>query len=313
MLGLQNEREWAAFCAKVLQKPALAADPRYANNSKRSAARDELRALIIAEFATLSADDVVRRLDDAQIANAQVNDMKAVWDHPQLRARRRWLEVDSPAGQDPGFAPARRRWRTRCTPPARCLRWGRTPMPFSPISVTRRKRSRNFAPRERYDTLSIPDLPMSLPTSYLFVPGDRPDRFAKALAAGAGAVILDLEDAVSPEAKPAAREHIRAWSASQATRNAHVIVRINDTATSWFEADLELVRTCAMRAVMLPKAECTADIARCMAALPDGGFVIPIIETARGVLDVEDVAAAPGVQRLAFGTLDYAVDVRFVG
>ncbi len=154
---------------------------------------------------------------------------------------------------------------------------------------------------------------MSLPTSYLFVPGDRPDRFAKALAAGAGAVILDLEDAVSPEAKPAAREHIRAWSASQATPNAHVIVRINDTATSWFEADLELVRTCAMRAVMLPKAECPADIARCTAAQPDGGFVIPIIETARGVLNVEDVAAAPGVQRLAFGTLDYAVDADLSG
>ena len=59
----------------------------------------------IAEFATLSADDVVRRLDDAQIANAQVNDMKAVWNHPQLRARLRWLEVDSPAGRIPALLP----------------------------------------------------------------------------------------------------------------------------------------------------------------------------------------------------------------
>ena len=105
MLGLQNEREWAAFCAKVLMKPELATDPRYLNNSKRSAARDALRALIVAEFAQLSADDVVRRLDDAQIANAQVNDMKAVWDHPQLRARRRWLEVSSPAGKIPALLP----------------------------------------------------------------------------------------------------------------------------------------------------------------------------------------------------------------
>ena len=105
MLGLQNEREWAAFCAKVLMQPELATDPRYVNNSKRSAAREQLRALIVAEFAQLSADDVVRRLDDAQIANAQVNDMKAVWDHPQLLARRRWLEVDSPAGRIPALLP----------------------------------------------------------------------------------------------------------------------------------------------------------------------------------------------------------------
>jgi citrate lyase subunit beta / citryl-CoA lyase len=154
---------------------------------------------------------------------------------------------------------------------------------------------------------------MTLPTSYLFVPGDRPDRFAKALAAGAGAVIIDLEDAVAPETKPAAREHIRTWGTSQPAPSMHVIVRINDAATSWFEADLELVRACAIRGVMLPKAERASDIARCMAMLPRDGFVIPIIETARGVLGVDGVAAASGVQRLAFGTLDYAVDVDLSG
>jgi itaconate CoA-transferase len=105
MLGLQNEREWAAFCAKVLQRPELATDVRYSNNSRRSAARDALRALIVEEFSTLTADEVVRRLDDAQIANAQVNDMKAVWEHPQLRARRRWMQVDSPAGPIPALLP----------------------------------------------------------------------------------------------------------------------------------------------------------------------------------------------------------------
>jgi citrate lyase subunit beta / citryl-CoA lyase len=154
---------------------------------------------------------------------------------------------------------------------------------------------------------------MTLPTSYLFVPGDRPDRFAKAIAAGAGAVIIDLEDAVAPDAKPAAREHIRAWSKAQQAPSAHVVVRINDAATSWFEADLELVRACAIHAVMLPKAERSADIARCVAALPSDGIVIPIIETARGVLAVDEVAAAQGVQRLAFGTLDYAFDVDLSG
>jgi citrate lyase subunit beta / citryl-CoA lyase len=154
---------------------------------------------------------------------------------------------------------------------------------------------------------------MTLPTSYLFVPGDRPDRFAKAIAAGAGAVIIDLEDAVAPEAKPAAREHIRTWSNGDAAARADVVVRINDAATVWFEADLDLVRACGIRGIMLPKAERAADIARCLAALPGDGFVIPIIETARGLLAVEDVATASGVQRLAFGTLDYAVDVDLSG
>lgn len=105
MLGLQNEREWAAFCAKVLLRPHLATDARYSTNSKRSAAREELRALIVDAFSGLSAEEVVRRLDDAQIANAQVNDMRAVWAHPQLRARRRWRAVDSPAGPIPALLP----------------------------------------------------------------------------------------------------------------------------------------------------------------------------------------------------------------
>jgi crotonobetainyl-CoA:carnitine CoA-transferase CaiB-like acyl-CoA transferase len=105
MLGLQNEREWAAFCTKVLRRPELAQDPRYAGNAKRNAARDEVRALIVEAFATLDADEVVRRLDEAQIANATVNDMHTVWAHPQLTARRRWTEVDSPAGRIPALLP----------------------------------------------------------------------------------------------------------------------------------------------------------------------------------------------------------------
>jgi itaconate CoA-transferase len=105
MLGLQNEREWAVFCDKVLQQPQLAADTRYSSNSKRSAARDELRRMIIEVFAQLSAAEVVQRLDDAQIANARVNDMHDVWDHPQLRARKRWRDVESPAGSIPALLP----------------------------------------------------------------------------------------------------------------------------------------------------------------------------------------------------------------
>jgi len=105
MLGLQNEREWGAFCAKVILRPDLATEPRFASNSKRSAARDELRALIVDAFASLTADEVLRRLDDAKVANAQVNDMHDVWQHPQLRARNRWREIDSPAGRIPALLP----------------------------------------------------------------------------------------------------------------------------------------------------------------------------------------------------------------
>ena len=105
MLGLQNEREWALFCKTVLEQPDLANDARFSTNSKRSAARDDLRKIIIDAFARLTAQQVVERLDRAQIANAQVNDMHAVWDHAQLEARGRWREVDTPAGRVPALLP----------------------------------------------------------------------------------------------------------------------------------------------------------------------------------------------------------------
>ncbi|HEX9277711.1 MAG TPA: CaiB/BaiF CoA-transferase family protein [Casimicrobiaceae bacterium] len=105
MLGLQNEREWTVFCKTVLQWPELANDPRFSTNSKRSAARKELRAIIVNAFARLTAEKVVERLEEAQIANAQVNDMHAVWEHPQLKARNRWREVSTPAGQVPALLP----------------------------------------------------------------------------------------------------------------------------------------------------------------------------------------------------------------
>lgn len=98
MLGLQNEREWAAFCDTVLQRPALAKDERFASNSDRSAARAELTGVIEDAFADLSAADVVERLEEARIANARVNDMADVWGHAQLKARNRWREVASPVG-----------------------------------------------------------------------------------------------------------------------------------------------------------------------------------------------------------------------
>jgi itaconate CoA-transferase len=105
MLGLQNEREWVLFCEKVLLKPELARDPRFATNSKRSAARAELRAIIVESFAALTAQQVVERLDAAPIANARVNTMRDVWDHPQLKARGRWTEVQTSAGSIPALLP----------------------------------------------------------------------------------------------------------------------------------------------------------------------------------------------------------------
>ena len=105
MLGLQNEREWASFCAKVLQQPQLATDERFTANYKRVAERTALRRIIVDAFAPLTGAEVVARLELAQIANAQVNTMKDVWAHPQLRARGRWTEVGSPAGLVPAMLP----------------------------------------------------------------------------------------------------------------------------------------------------------------------------------------------------------------
>ncbi|HMN74914.1 MAG TPA: CaiB/BaiF CoA-transferase family protein [Burkholderiaceae bacterium] len=105
MLGLQNEREWAAFCKVVLQRPELATDERFASNTKRVANRQTLQMLIGEVFGALDAEQVIARLDAAQIANARMNDMHEVWQHPQLQARRRWTEVAAPGGPIPALLP----------------------------------------------------------------------------------------------------------------------------------------------------------------------------------------------------------------
>jgi itaconate CoA-transferase len=105
MLGVQNEREWAVFCRDVLHRSELAGDERFASNSKRVAHRDALHAIIAEAFATLDASEVITRLDAAQIANAGVSDMHDVWSHPQLAARQRWRDIDTPAGRVPALLP----------------------------------------------------------------------------------------------------------------------------------------------------------------------------------------------------------------
>lgn len=105
ILGLQNEREWAIFCDQVLLMQELKQDERFSANVKRSANRKILRQIIVETFADLKAAEIVERLDRAHIASANVNDMHGLWNHPQLKARQRWVEIDSPAGMLPALLP----------------------------------------------------------------------------------------------------------------------------------------------------------------------------------------------------------------
>ena len=147
------------------------------------------------------------------------------------------------------------------------------------------------------------------PRTYLFVPGNRPERFAKALASGADAVILDLEDAVADEAKSAARDAIASWAASAVpTERERTVVRINAATSAWHGDDLHMLREAGLSILMLPKAESVAQLDAVCAALP-GARVLALIESARGVAEVDAIARGAGVERLVFGTLDLALDL----
>ncbi|THD84700.1 CoA ester lyase [Aliigemmobacter aestuarii] len=137
----------------------------------------------------------------------------------------------------------------------------------------------------------------------LFVPADRPDRFAKAAASGADAMVLDLEDGVAAGAKAQARQAVTAGFTGLP-----VILRINAAGTEWHKADLAAAGAGGFAAVMLPKAEDPAGVAAVLAALP-AVPLIPLIETARGLAGARALAALPGVVRLAFGSLDFCADM----
>lgn len=141
--------------------------------------------------------------------------------------------------------------------------------------------------------------------SYLFVPGDRPERFDKALASGAHAVILDLEDAVQPERKPEAREAVRTWLA-QAGKP--VWIRINQADSAWHEDDCSLLDSPAVRGVMLPKAQDVPGLQRVTGRLRAGQHVIPLVESVTGWFEALPLARVPGVLRLAFGSVDFQSD-----
>lgn len=139
----------------------------------------------------------------------------------------------------------------------------------------------------------------------LFVPGDRPDRFAKAAASGADAVIIDLEDAVAPDKKADARAGLR-----QLTRlPVPVYVRVNAPTTPWYEADIVALRGLPIAGVMLPKTQHPGEPVHVVFMLGELMEVIALIESALGLSNAREIAKAQGVTRLAFGSLDFAVDM----
>ncbi len=141
-----------------------------------------------------------------------------------------------------------------------------------------------------------------LSRSLLFVPGDRPDRFIKAINTGADEIIIDLEDAVSPESKAFAREATAAWLVEGNTAG----VRINAADTDWFSNDLHMLKTYSTATVMLAKAD-RDSIGRVVEALP-GRRVIALVETVKGYMELRQLAATSGVVRIAFGSVDFGVE-----
>jgi citrate lyase subunit beta / citryl-CoA lyase len=144
---------------------------------------------------------------------------------------------------------------------------------------------------------------MTPPRSYLFVPGNRPERFAKAYSSGADAVIVDLEDAVPPGEKPAARTNAAAWVSPEHP----VLIRVNGPDTEWFRDDIAFCSTTGVTGVVLPKADRLEDIQSIETS------VLPIIETARGFCNASALAHAPNVQRLMFGSIDFQLDLGING
>jgi citrate lyase subunit beta / citryl-CoA lyase len=148
--------------------------------------------------------------------------------------------------------------------------------------------------------------PLTLPArSWLFVPATRPDRFPKAAASGADRVIIDLEDAVAPDQKDAARD---ALAGAPLPSGVPVYVRVNGADTTWFERDLFVAAGLPIAGILLPKANSPHDVRRATAQLPVAFSIVPIAETAAGVWNVLEVAQVPRVERMVFGALDFQLD-----
>lgn len=153
---------------------------------------------------------------------------------------------------------------------------------------------------------------LALERSLLFVPGDRPDRFAKALAAGADRVIIDLEDAVLPDAKGAARDHIANWAAG--AQHQDVAIRVNAMDTTWNTDDLRLVAELPnVTAVLLPKAESRGAVEAIAVRIGVDRRLIALVETVRGYIERHELARSVGLTRLAFGSVDFCAETGIQG
>lgn len=152
------------------------------------------------------------------------------------------------------------------------------------------------------------------PLTYLFVPGNRPERFAKALASGADRVILDLEDAVAAADKAHARLAISSWVTSLASNDVdRLLVRINDVTSPCHLDDVLWLQSTCIKHSMLSKCDSPEQVAEVLTHMPPGSRVLPLIETVRGVLAASAIAQASNVSRLAFGSLDYLLDLDLPG
>ena len=141
--------------------------------------------------------------------------------------------------------------------------------------------------------------------SFLFVPGSQPDRFIKALSSGADAVVIDLEDAVEVDAKADARRAVASWIAP----DRKVLLRVNANGTPWFTEDAQIAKLRGIAGIVLPKAESAADVVALVSLTKTKIPVFPLIETARGMWNAMEIAKAPFVRQLMFGTLDFIADM----
>ncbi len=160
---------------------------------------------------------------------------------------------------------------------------------------------------------AAPAVALAMASSFLFVPGDRPERLARALASGAGGVIVDLEDAVAPARKDAARAQIAdGFAALPPAARDRLLVRVNASDTPWHAEDLALVGRLAagdrLAGVVLPKAERATDLAALARAAGPGVALLPLVESVAGLDALDALAAAPQVLRLVFGHLDFQAD-----
>ena len=140
--------------------------------------------------------------------------------------------------------------------------------------------------------------------SVLFVPGDRPERFDKAIQSGADVIVIDLEDAVLPEMKNRARDHVSAWG----QRLDHVVIRTNAIDTPWFNDDLKMLREAGYRSMMLPKTQSQTELNEVVLHGGEGINIYALIETVKGASAQREIAAHPAVNRLIFGSVDFSKD-----